>query len=148
MVELQTVAAARSLPVNAVDAWKVIGDIGGLASWVPGVASVRVEESTRTITFSDGATSKERVDEYDAAGRRYSYIYLEGPLPVVDYRSALIVTASPANDAVCTVRWNCEFGAEAGADGEWLERVITRAYETALDSLVQVLDGGEPPVGR
>lgn len=58
--------------------WAIAGKFDGLASWHPGVKAVKATGgdaagAEREITLQNGATLKEGLDEYDAAGLKYGY---------------------------------------------------------------------------
>ncbi|MCI0543125.1 MAG: SRPBCC family protein [Actinobacteria bacterium] len=86
--------------------WAVLGDIGAVDRWIPGVTSVAVDGMTRVCTFEDGHTQDERILEYSPDTRSYRY-HIEGaPLPVTDNTGRFSIDA---NGGQSRVMWESSF---------------------------------------
>ncbi len=64
--------------------WAVLGDIGSVDRWIPGVTSVTVDGLTRVCSFEDGHTQDEQILDYSTETRSYRYVIEGAPLPVAD----------------------------------------------------------------
>ncbi len=60
-------------PAGTDAAWKIVGDLGGLDHWVPGVTECKLEGDIRTCTFADGRVQAERVVAVNRRARSYGY---------------------------------------------------------------------------
>ncbi|MFC8047237.1 SRPBCC family protein [Nocardia sp. NPDC057353] len=117
--------------------WKVVGDVGAIASWIPAIESVRMDGDTRHATFAGGGgDAVERIVEHDDAGRSYLYEYLSGPLPLQEYRSRITVEAQ---DGGSRISWDATFTSGSAAGDEELATAIRGIYRDALDRLRQEL---------
>ncbi|KAG8055588.1 hypothetical protein GUJ93_ZPchr0001g31400 [Zizania palustris] len=100
-------------------AWALLGDFCSLNRWVPSVQTCRRLEGTdgfpgcvrycagpvnKAAAPGEAATgwSKERLLEFDPAGRRYSYEVVETNKGFGRYRATLCVEPDPAG---CAVAW-------------------------------------------
>lgn len=93
-------------------AWALLGDIGGVHRWVPGLSGADVAGDVRTATFADGSQARERVVAYDDAARAYTYAYLDGPIPLASYESTITVGPKLDGDGSLVV-WNATLEADA-----------------------------------
>ena len=64
--------------------WAVLGDIGSVDRWIPGVTSVTVDGLARVCSFEDGHTQDEQILDYSTETRSYRYVIEAAPLPVAD----------------------------------------------------------------
>ncbi|HEY6738108.1 MAG TPA: SRPBCC family protein [Actinopolymorphaceae bacterium] len=111
-----TVLAA---PVETV--WKVVGDYGAIADWLPALASCTLEDghgnravgSVRTLLLADGGgIVRERLLRLDDIERSYSYCFVDSPFPVRSYVST--IRCSPVTDQGHTfVEWYAAFDTAA-----------------------------------
>lgn len=124
-----------TLSADPAEVWKLIGDFGALADWHPAIAaSELVEEegaTLRLLTLPDGSTMKEKLTALDDDERSCSYIIAEGPLPVTDYQSTLLVDDAEGG---CSVHWWSDFE-PAGVSQEKAEAIIAGVYEAGFDAL-------------
>jgi carbon monoxide dehydrogenase subunit G len=141
-IDEQHVRVERDVGASPTEAWAVVGDVGGLAEWVPGVAAVVSDGDVRAITFDDGSSARERIVDHDDANRRYSYAYESGPLPVSAYTSTLSVVPDPGGTAA-RLTWEAAFTVDPQVDGERIRRVVDRAYRSALEELENRLRAGK-----
>jgi mxaD protein len=95
--------------------WAVVGDFANLAAWHPLVAKSTGNDVTgagaeRVVTLKSGGEIVDGLDEYDAAGRTYTYRLLrENPeaFPVSFYSA--ILTVSAAGEGRSEVVWQGRF---------------------------------------
>jgi mxaD protein len=74
--------------------WAVVGDYAGLSKWNPFVAKSEGSNAKRSITFQNGKSLTEEVDEYDPEKMTYTYRMMEpdlDALPVSSYSATLVV---------------------------------------------------------
>ena len=116
---------------GADDVWAVAGDFGGLAGWMPGIESCKVEGDVRTIEMS-GMTIGERLVSRDDAGRVLVYSIASGPAPV-DHHEATI-TVTPAGEG-SHVTWAVEVEPDTMLD------LFTQIYQQSLDALKAHIEG-------
>jgi carbon monoxide dehydrogenase subunit G len=110
---------------SADDVWKVAGDFGGLAGWMPGIEKCTVEGDVRTIEMS-GMQIGERLVRRDDAGRVLVYAIASGPAPV-DHHEATI-TVTPAGSG-SHVTWAVD------VEPESMLAVFHSIYQQSLDAL-------------
>jgi mxaD protein len=95
-------------PPKAV--WAIAGDFGHLAAWDDDLKASDGNNQSRTLTFKNGETLKEDVDEYAPDRMTYSY-RMSDPnlkaLPASSYSSTFTLTALP----------------DGGTHVEWIARV-------------------------
>ena len=116
---------------SADDVWKVVGDFGGLASWMPGIETCTVEGDLRTISMS-GMEIGERLVRRDDAERVLVYSIASGPAPV-DHHEATI-TVTPAGSG-SHVTWAVD------VEPETMLPLFTQIYQQSLDALKQHVEG-------
>lgn len=86
--------------------WSVLGDIGSVDRWIPGVTSVTVDGMTRVCTFEDGHIQDERILDYSPDSRSYRYLIEGAPLPVTDNTGRFSIEA---NRGQSRVMWESSF---------------------------------------
>ena len=116
---------------SADDVWKVVGDFGGLAGWMPGIETCTVEGDLRTISMS-GMEIGERLVRRDDAERVLVYSIASGPAPV-DHHEATI-TVTPAGSG-SHVTWAVD------VEPETMLPLFTQIYQQSLDALKQHVEG-------
>jgi carbon monoxide dehydrogenase subunit G len=124
---ISEVGIARS----ADDVWKVAGDFGGLAGWMPGIEKCTVDGDIRTIEMS-GMEIGERLVRRDDAGRVLVYAIASGPAPV-DHHEATI-TVTPAGSG-SHVTWAVD------VEPESMLGLFQSIYQQSLDALKAHLEG-------
>ena len=95
-----------AIKANPKAVWAVAGDFVGIAKWDPLVKASDGSNKKRVMTFKNGETLVEEVDEYDPAGMTYSYRMLDpnlNALPASSYSATLIVT--PDANGGSKVEW-------------------------------------------
>lgn len=123
----KTVHIAR--PVDEV--WKVVGDIGGIAAWFPGMEASRVEGTKRLCSFEAGFTLEEEIVLVDDPNRRYQYRITDGPFSATHHLATVEVT--PADDGA-QVAWTVEVEPDDLAD------VMEASFDHALPALRHQLE--------
>jgi hypothetical protein len=131
------VHASIMLPATAQSVWATIGEFGGIDKWHPAVRKSEQSESggtvTRSLDLHGGGVILERLETKDDEGKTYSYSILEGPLPVANYKSTLLVTEN-ADRRSCTVEWSSEFTASGAPEAEAVG-IVRGIYEAGFESL-------------
>jgi carbon monoxide dehydrogenase subunit G len=115
---------------SADDVWAVVGDFGGIAGWMPGMDSCRVEGDNR-ILETMGMTITERLVSKDDAARALTYAIADGA-PVESHEATITVT--PTGDA-SHVSWTVDATPDEMAD------LMTTIYQSSLDSLKAHIEG-------
>ena len=113
--------------------WRVAGDAGAIAEWVPALESCRLEGDVRHGTFAGGGgDASERIVEHDDATRSYTYEYLTGPLALEEYRSRIAVHEDGLGARVV---WTADFTAGSPEEEAQLATAIGGIYRGALTEL-------------
>ncbi|WP_181707728.1 SRPBCC family protein [Chthonobacter rhizosphaerae] len=146
------IAAVSAAPASAVEArkreeskaitvaaaWKVIGDFCGIKSWHPAIADCVLSDKDgkqiRTLTTKDGAKFVEELVEWNEAETKYTYIILESPLPVANYKATLSVKAD--DDGGAGVRWLGTFDAKGVSDDE-AKAIVEGIYAPGIASIME-----------
>ena len=115
-------------PADAV--WSVVGDFGGVGTWMPGIDSCRQEGDDRIIETM-GMTITERLVSKDDAGRALTYSIADGA-PVE--RHEAVITVVPAGDS-SHVTWVVD------AEPDAMAELMTTVYQQALEALKSHLEG-------
>jgi mxaD protein len=110
--------------------WSVVGDFGGIAGWMPGIDTCRVEGDNRIIETM-GMTITERLVSRDDAGRTYTYSIADGA-PVESHQA--VVTVAPNGDG-SHVTWVVEAIPDEMAD------LMATLYQQALEALKTRVEG-------
>jgi hypothetical protein len=131
------VEVSRSVEVAATPAkaWEAIGHFCGIGVWHPAIAKcelgVRNAKPMRTLSLKGGGTILEEETERTDRGMSYSYIILESPLAVSDYKSTIAVKENGSHTSVV---WSGDFKAKGASDAKAAE-VITGIYDAGLGAL-------------
>lgn len=141
------VSRSRDIPAPAAAVWALIGGFCSIALWHPQVVACEASgtrddadrednEPVRRLVVAGGlGTLVEAETRRDEAGMSYSYVFIEGPLPVAAYNATLQVRP---NGNGATVVWSTTFDpagmseAEARAD-------IEGVYDQGLDGIAREL---------
>jgi carbon monoxide dehydrogenase subunit G len=91
--------------VDPDTAWRVLGDLGAVDRWIPGITKVEMDGVTRVCTFADGHTQNEAILDYSPDTRSYRYT-IDGGLPVADNRGRFAI--EPAGNGARIV-WESSF---------------------------------------
>jgi hypothetical protein len=90
-------------------------------------------QKIRHLVFADGQPARERITEHNDEERRYTYEYVDGPLPLKQYRSTISVVDSTSEAS--TVDWTATFSADSEVVETELTAAIESIYRAALDEL-------------
>ena len=88
--------------------WEVLGDLGSVDRWIPGITSVTVDGMARVCGFEDGHSQNEQILDYSPATRSYRYLIEGAPLPVADNTGIYTVEAAAGRARVV---WESSFRA-------------------------------------
>lgn len=128
-----TKSATIAAPPEKV--WKTIGEFCGIGDWHPVVekceASEKGGKKLRTLSLKGGGTLVEEQTARDEKKMDYTYIILEGPLPVADYKSTIHVMKDGSGSKVT---WKGDFKAKGAPDAK-AEEVIGGVYEAGLKGI-------------
>jgi mxaD protein len=110
--------------------WAVAGDFGGVAGWMPGMESCRVEGENR-ILETMGMTITERLLSKDDAARTITYSIVDG-VPVESHEAT--ITVSAAGDG-SHVTWVVDAVPDEMAD------LMQSVYQQSLETLKSHVEG-------
>lgn len=108
----------------AGDVWTVVGDFGGIAGWMPGIDSCRVEGENR-IVETMGLTVTERLVAKDDEARALTYSIVDGA-PMERHEAVVRVTPT---GSTCHVDWTVD------AAPDEMSALLVTVYQGALDAL-------------
>jgi hypothetical protein len=129
------VQASCTLSAPAETVWALIGDFTAPHCWIPGIRGVEMQDdgvgSVRACQTVLGSFREQLI----AAGPMWcAYVILDGPLPVLNYESMLMV--QPASDFdSCRVTWESAFDPAPGAEMGAVRRHVARLYDAGLGAL-------------
>ena len=81
--------AEVSIDRSPDEVWKLLREFGGLADWMPGIESCRVDGDVRTLQTM-GIEIKEQLRSLDDDARRISYSVVESPMGNLESHLATI----------------------------------------------------------
>lgn len=111
---------------RAADAvWEVVADFGGLAAWMPGVESCRLDGDERVLGIM-GMEVRERLLQCDADARVLVYGISGGSVPVEHHK--VTITVHP-NGGGSRVTWDAEI------EPDTLVAVMAPMYQQSLEAL-------------
>jgi carbon monoxide dehydrogenase subunit G len=82
------------------EVWDLVGDFGGLASWMPGVDSCELDGDIRVLQTM-GIEIHEQLMEHDDELHRIAYSVVKSPMPM-EYHLATITVAEDGDGSVLT----------------------------------------------
>jgi hypothetical protein len=132
------VRVSETLVVRASvdDAWRIAGDPGSLAEWLPGAERLWFDGDVRHIVVA-GAKSSERITQRDEAARYYEYEYVSGPAPVRSYTARLSVREHPLG---AEILWEGDVTADPADAEPALQAGLQTVYRNGLEGLRQLLE--------
>jgi mxaD protein len=110
--------------------WALAGDFGGIAGWMPGMESCRVEGDNR-ILDTMGMTITETLLSKDDAARAITYAIVDG-VPVESHEATVTVTASGDGSHVT---WVVDATPDEMAD------LMQSVYQQSLEALKARVEG-------
>jgi uncharacterized protein YndB with AHSA1/START domain len=121
------------------EVWRVAGDPGAIADWVPALAGATYDGNERTCTTGEGGTIRERIVEHSDDERFYVYEVMEAPLPVSGYRSTFAVEGHGGHSHVV---WSADFEVRDGAAEEDVAAALEQLYQQGLAGLRDQVEAG------
>ena len=109
--------------------WTVVGDVGSIADWMPGLSSSRLDGEVRHITFENGDTGTERILLRDDSKRYYTFEF-EDDLVRIESTLAIHGTEQSAR-----VLWSATVDAKTSEKESNIATDITNLYNSALRQL-------------
>ena len=115
----------------ADDVWEVVRDFGGLAAWMPGIDSCRVEGKDRFLEMM-GMELTETLLRLDEEGRVLAYGITKSPMPIEHHEATITVTA--VDERSSHVTYTVDVAPDSMTD------VMSNAYAGALQALKSRLE--------
>ena len=119
----------------AAAVWTKVGDFCGIAKWHPAVKNCTLSQKDgatfRLLDLGDKASVLEKLVSRDDAKRSYTYMIVEGVLPVQNYTSTISVTEAGAGSKI---NWVGKFDAKGAPDAD-AAKVISGVYKAGLAPL-------------
>ena len=100
---MATARAEIEVGAPADEVWALVGDFEGLAGWMPGIESCRIDGDDRILALM-GMEVTERLESKDDEARTLAY-RIVGGVPVENHRAVITVTVSGAGS---TVTWDVD----------------------------------------
>ena len=113
----------------ADDVWAVVGDFGGIATWMPGLESCHVDGDDRVLKMG-GMEIIERLERRDEESREIIY-GIVGGVPVINHKATITVTPEGSGSHVT---WDVD------VDDEMLD-LMHQVYQQSLQALKEHLGG-------
>lgn len=139
--------ALRSAVIDAPlgKVWGVVGDFGGIASWIPFVVSCAMEDeaspaqvgAVRRVRQDDGVDVRERLVALSQIDHAMSYALVEGNIPLRSYTATLRLLPVTDGDRAL-LHWSAVLLADA-ADEAGLVRLVESSWMTAIEGARAVL---------
>ena len=121
------------IDADAADVWAVVGDLAATPEWIPGIVEAHVDGESRVCRTADGHEIRERIFDYSADKRTWSYEQSVVPLPISGSRGTLRVV--PNGDGT-RVEWDAEFDAP-----DDVAAMVDGYYKQTLESLRRRVEG-------
>ncbi|HEX3566027.1 MAG TPA: SRPBCC family protein [Acidimicrobiales bacterium] len=122
--------AAIDIKKSPDEVWAVIGDFGGIADWMPGIESCRLEGESRILAMTGMEITERLVSTSDDAHTQ-TYSIVDG-VPV-EFHSATITVSADGDGSKVT--WDVE------ARPDDMAGVMQGIYQQTLDALKAKLEG-------
>lgn len=90
MARIETSAITTAPPE---DAWKLVGDLGGISEWASIIETSSIDGTRRDCTMPGGGQLVEEITSYDDDQMRYTYRMVEAPFEFTRYEASFAVTA-------------------------------------------------------
>jgi mxaD protein len=121
------------------EVWAILGDLGAVTRWVPGVTSARMEGMRRICTMEDGGEIHEEIADFSDERRRYGYEQTVHPLGFK--RSVGALAVRPHANGASRVVWNAELEFGDSAQEAQFLGMLEQGYADALNRLKEVVEG-------
>jgi carbon monoxide dehydrogenase subunit G len=122
---------------GADQVWAILGDLGAVTRWVPGVASARMDGMRRICSMEDGGEIHEEITAFSDERRRYTYDQVVHPL---GFRRSQGTLAVDENGHGSRVVWNAEIDFVDGIQEAQVLPMLRHGYATALERLKGVVE--------
>lgn len=99
---MQTETATISIDRSADVVWGLVGEFGGLDTWMAGVDECRLVGDVR-IVHTMGLEIEEKLIDRDPSARTITYSIVGGGAPVSEHSATITVT--PTGDDASDVTW-------------------------------------------
>jgi mxaD protein len=121
------------------EVWAILGDLGAVTRWVPGVTSARIEGMRRICTLEEGGEIHEEIADFSDLERCYGYEQTVHPLGFK--RSVGALAVEPRGNGSSRVVWNAELEfADPAQEAQFLG-MLEQGYAGALHRLKEVVEG-------
>jgi uncharacterized protein YndB with AHSA1/START domain len=122
--------------------WARIRDFNGLPTWVPAVASSRIEGggpadrvgAIRNFTLKDGGVIREQLLTLSDFDLQCGYSILDSPMGVENYVATLKLTPVTDGDR-CFAEWWAEFDCPTARERELSTLIGQGVFQAAFDNL-------------
>jgi uncharacterized protein YndB with AHSA1/START domain len=121
------------------EVWAILGDLGAVTRWVPGVTSARMEGMRRICTLEDGSEIQEQIADFSDLEHRYHYEQTVHPLGF--QRSVGALAVEPHANGSSRVVWRAELEFADPRQETRLLGMLERGYSGALRRLKEVVEG-------
>jgi uncharacterized protein YndB with AHSA1/START domain len=121
------------------EVWAVLGDLGAVTRWVPGVTSARMEGMRRICTLEDDGEIHEEIADFSDLERRYHYEQTVHPLGF--QRSVGALAVEPHANGASRVVWSAELEFADRAQETQFLGMLEQGYSDALRRLKEVVEG-------
>jgi mxaD protein len=121
------------------EVWAILGDLGAVTRWVPGVTSARMEGMRRICTLEDGGEIHEEIADFSDLERRYHYEQTVHPLGFE--RSVGALAVEPHANGSSRVVWSAELEFADRAQETQFLSMLEQGYSGALRRLKEVVEG-------
>jgi uncharacterized protein YndB with AHSA1/START domain len=125
------------IAVSPDKVWAVLGDLAAAPTWIPGLASAKVEGMNRVCLTLDGQEIREEISDYSAEKRAYHYKHLQQPLPIKNSEGRFVVEAEGTGSVVV---WEAELEVSNPAQEAEMMALIKGYYRQTLESLKQYVE--------
>jgi carbon monoxide dehydrogenase subunit G len=88
---------------SADDVWKVVGDFGGISTWLPAIASSSFSDGVRECSMEGGGVLREEITGRDDDAHRFDYSITEAPFPIESHHASMSVEATDTGSRVTWV---------------------------------------------
>ncbi|HMJ78260.1 MAG TPA: SRPBCC family protein [Iamia sp.] len=129
---MQTETARIDIAKPAAEVWALVGEFGGLDTWMAGIDSCTVEGDVRTIETL-GMTLTEQLVGRDAEGRSITYSIVGEGAPVAKHEAT--ITVLDAGDGASEVTWDVSVEPDEAA------AMFKDIYQGALGQVKTTLEG-------
>lgn len=128
--------------------WARIRDFNAMPRWHPRIRDSRIEDAApsdkigciRSLHLQNGDLIRERLvglSDYDLF---YSYVMLEGPMPLSDYMATVRLTPITEGDRTF-VEWSAEFACDPANEADLINKIGSDVFRSGFDALKRHFGG-------